>query len=214
MNRFSSGRRYAWLALIAIVMGVLAIVAGDPYRHGRVIVDTSELARQIEQEDDHISAVELSEWIMAKRQDYRLIDLRQRKSFAKYHIPTAESMTLDSLTRHALKPYENVVLYSGGGVHAAQGWMLLKAQGYRNVHFLRDGMNEWFDTVLEPRIPSVIPPDQQEAFEHLKEVCDYFGGSLRIGANGDSIRAPMPVQGLPDSSRPVVLKKRRIRESC
>ncbi len=38
---------------------------------------------------DLIEPVQLADWIIQDRNDFRLIDLRQQKDYAAYHIPTA-----------------------------------------------------------------------------------------------------------------------------
>ena len=62
---------------------------------------------------------------MAGRSDYRLIDLRGERDYSAYHIPTAENVTLTALPESALLANEKIVLYSDGGIHASQAWMLL-----------------------------------------------------------------------------------------
>jgi 3-mercaptopyruvate sulfurtransferase SseA len=42
------------------------------------------------------------------------------------------------------------VLVSDGGAHAAQGWVFLRALGIAHVYFLRGGLGEWLDDVMNP----------------------------------------------------------------
>ena len=65
------------LAIVALVLGVLALF-GDPYRGGVVAVDTRELARIVETRQDHVSAAELADWIVADRLRARL-QIQQHK---------------------------------------------------------------------------------------------------------------------------------------
>ena len=60
-------------------------------------------------------------------------------------------------------------MYSGGGAHAAQAWVLLRARGEREVFFLRGGIAEWLDEVMNPR----NVPDS------IAALSKYFGGFPR-----------------------------------
>ena len=60
---------------------------------------------------------------------------------------------------------EKLVLYSEGGIHSAQAWMLLKAQGYQAVYMLTGGLEEWKDQVLFPVLADNPTPDQRAGDE-------------------------------------------------
>lgn len=142
MTRFNSFSLNQRLALLAGLLGLLALVAGNPFRDQKVTIDLKELARAIESENDHIGADQLAEWIMLKS-PVRVIDLRDSVSFATYHIPTAECITMEKLLEESASKNEKLVLYSEGGIHAAQAWMLLKAKGHTNVYTLKGGLEAW-----------------------------------------------------------------------
>ncbi len=148
MKRLASLPLNGKLALLTGFLGLLAAFAGNPYSGYSVSLDTKELAVIVEKEVDHITPAELADWIIEGRSDYRLIDLRSAAEFSQYHIPTAENVALSQLSDYGLGRNEKVVLYSEGGIHSAQGWFLLQADGYRGVYILRGGLAEWRDQVL------------------------------------------------------------------
>ena len=76
--------------------------------------------------------------------------MREPEEFAAYQIPTAENVPLAQFSRLSVKPEDTVVLYSGGGAHAAQAWVFIRAMGHRQVFFLSGGLNEWIDDVMNP----------------------------------------------------------------
>jgi 3-mercaptopyruvate sulfurtransferase SseA len=45
---------------------------------------------------------------------------------------------------------DTIVLISDGGAHAAQAWVFLRALGHEHVVFLRGGLGEWLDDVMNP----------------------------------------------------------------
>ena len=138
-------------------------------------VDASALAAEIEHEDDHVTALELAQWIRERKPGLRVLDIRSDSEFRAYHIPSAERMPLTALATLAPTGGQTLVLYSEGGAHAAQGWVLLRANGHRNVYFLRGGLLDWMDDVMSPALPA----DTSRA--RIAALSRYFGGVPRAG---------------------------------
>jgi rhodanese-related sulfurtransferase len=173
------------LAAAAAVLATLAAVSGTS-RHHTASVDVNELAGQIQREDDHVTALELAQWIRDRKPGLRVLDVRSDSEFADFHIPTAERVPLESLA--ALKPAsgETLVLYSEGGAHAAQGWVLLRALGHTNVYFLRGGLLDWMDDVMSPTLPAI--PDSVSA--RAAALSRYFGGTPHVSFSTPSPSRP------------------------
>ncbi|HVE70350.1 MAG TPA: rhodanese-like domain-containing protein [Thermoanaerobaculia bacterium] len=148
------------LLVAAVVAGALAAIARSPHRTPQL--DVTRLATLIETEKDHVTAVELAHWIRDRKPGLRVIDLRTPKEYAGTRVPSSVNLSLRELATRELTRSDTIVLISERGGHAAQGWVLLQARGYRNVFFLRGGMEEWVDDVLRS-------PRQ-------KELSRYFGG--------------------------------------
>jgi rhodanese-related sulfurtransferase len=187
----------ARLGLLLGLLGVGALVIGNPAAGSTVTLDPVELSRIVQTETDHVSVEELSDWIIRGKDDFRLIDLRSEAEFAAYHIPGAENVQLPALADHGLLRNEKIILYSEGGIHSAQAWFLMKAREYRGVYLLRGGLEEWKETILFPRLPSTPTAEQAAVFEKKKEVSKFFGGSPLTGAApeqpGRTIAMPEPV---------------------
>jgi rhodanese-related sulfurtransferase len=191
------------LAFGALVLGVLAIFA-RPSRGNVVTLDVKELATLIDREGDHVAAGELAGWIVAGRADYRLIDLRSGKEYGEYHIPTAENVTLTALADASLLANEKVVLYSEGGIHASQVWMLLRARGFKSAYTLKGGLDQWKEDVLFPTLAETATPPERARFERAAAVSRSFGGSPRTGGaeaaaaklpEMPKVEAPVPASG-------------------
>ena len=162
----------------ALVLGVLAVVAGSPHRSGRG-VDIHTLAREVTDEADHVTAVELARWIRDRKPSLRVIDVRDSSDFEEYHIPRAEHIPLDRLVDTPFQPGETIVLYSGGGAHAAQGWVFLRSRGLTRVYFLRGGVDEWLNEVMNPQLPSSVRPSERSYLDSVAALSRYFGGTPR-----------------------------------
>lgn len=204
------------LALLIGILGLMAAFAGNPYSGYSVNLDTKELAMIVQKEVDHVAPAELADWIIQGRSDYRLIDLRSAAEFSQYHIPTAENVPVSQLSGYSLGRNEKVVLYSEGGIHSAQGWFLLRAEGYRGVYILRGGLDEWKDQVIYPSLPANADASQMAAFEKMKEVSRHFGGAPRAaGQEPTQIATPaMPRLEMPAAVPVPPVPQKKKKEGC
>jgi rhodanese-related sulfurtransferase len=187
-----SSTRHRWtaqraLAATALALGALAMIAGDPSRHATGRVDVAALARAVEREEDHVTAIELARMIRDRTPNLRVIDLRSPSEFAEYQIPGAERMSLTELTQRPFDRNATIVLYSEGGTHAAQGWFLLRARGLEHVYFLRGGVFEWVDQVMEARIGRDASDGERATFRETAELSRYFGGQPSISDRPASV---------------------------
>jgi rhodanese-related sulfurtransferase len=189
------------LAAIAIALGALAM-AGNPVRGHRVTIDTQELATIVSGRVDHVTPAELADWIVRGASDYRLVDLRDPPEFAQYHIPTAENVPVAQLPDYGMRRNEKVVLYSEGGIHSAQAWMLLRAQGCTGVYILFGGLEAWKDEVVFPVAPANPSPEEAARFERAAQLARFFGGRPRAAADTSGAAAPEMAIAAPASPAP------------
>ncbi len=162
---------------VAALLGVLAAVAPP----ARTTVPVAALAREIDREADHVTALELAAWIRDRKPGLRVLDVRADSEYAAYHIPTAQRLPLREIAALAPRAGETLVLYSEGGAHAAQAWVLLRAAGHRHVYFLKGGLLDWLDDVMHP-----APGRGGEA----RALSEYFGGTPRVGDDVPAGGAP------------------------
>ena len=203
------------LGVVAFVLGAGALFA-SPRPVGTVTLDTRELALIVEGKLDYVSAEDLADWIIQGRGDYRLIDVREAVDYAEYHIPTAEPVSLATLPDYPLWRTEQIVLYSDGGIHAAQTWFLLRANGYQAVYTVWGGLDAWKDEVLFPSLRETATPEEQTAFERRRVVAEHFGGAPRSGVAADEGLSAVVLPTI-DSSQvnvPRVPRKKRKKKGC
>ena len=182
--------------MLALALGALAAFADVTPGH-TVTLDAKELLTRVERKEDHVTPAELAAWIIEGRGDYRLVDIRDEKAFAGYHIPTAENIPLATVADGALGRTERIVLYGDGGIHAAQAWMVLEGRGFTRVYTLLEGLDAWRDEVLYPVTPASPTPGEQARFERAAQVAKFFGGQPRAASAPGSgpVAMPMPATG-------------------
>ena len=204
------------LGLLAFVLGFFALFAGSPYHGSEATVNAKELALIVEKEVDHVSVQILADWIIQGKSDFRLIDLRSEKDFAEYHIPSADNISLSGLDQSNLQRNEKIILYSDGGIHSAQAWMLLEAKGFKGVYILRGGLEEWKDQILFPRIPESPTPAQVVEFARTKEVSKFFGGTPQSGGAAESAtpKLSMPKLEAPAGAQSKAAPGKKKKEGC
>ncbi len=184
------------LAMGLAAAGFVALFAGDPYRGAHASIDTKDLAIRVGKGADSVPPVQLADWIIQGRNDFKLVDLRGEKNFAAYHIPTSVNVPLASLTPDFAARNEQIILCSDDGTEAAKAWFLLEAQGFKSVYLLDGGMAAWHDLVLFPRKAAGA---DAAAFDKQAQVAKYFGGAPQA----EGIAAPASVAvALPQVASP------------
>lgn len=139
-------------------------------------------------ERDHVGATELARWIIDKRTDYQLIDIREPWAFDDYHIPTSVNIPLAELFKPAslakLDRTKTTIVYGLGAGHSAQTQLLLQLKGYRSLS-LKEGITAWWDEVMTPaslRGGEPSPAGYQQARQLRERFMGSGGGSSKSGA--------------------------------
>ncbi|MBP2160342.1 MULTISPECIES: rhodanese-like domain-containing protein [Asticcacaulis] len=176
------------LGFAAAALAGLTAFAGLPYRHTKGRLDIARTIGAINDGSDHVPAPRLAAWIRDRKPGLRVIDVRLAKDFAAYAIPTAENIPLERLVETTFAPHETLVLYSDGGAHAAQAWILLQALGVHNAVFIPGGLADWDEEVLSPMLSPDADDAQKAAFRATSELSRYFGGQPLIGDSNAPVR--------------------------
>jgi len=184
---------------VAVVLAILLglILAFSPVNNQPVQdIDPNIMANEIIDRNDHITADQLGRLIIDEDPDYQLIDLRDPAEYEKFHIKTAINLPMQKLfiddNLDYIDPYKLVVLYTNGGTHAAQAWVLLQAQGFTNTTVLLGGLNFWVDVYSNPTPPEGVYADS-EIFNYQFRAAagDFLMGNIKAeGSQSDNIAAP------------------------
>ena len=191
-------------AAAVIFLGVVLAVAGTIARGtGSQPLNAPTLVQGIVQETDRVTPQELARWIVEKRTDFQLIDVREPWKFDDYHIPTAINIPLAQLFEPAglkqLSRAKKTVLYGSGQGHAAQAQLLLSMKGY-NVLSVREGINGWWYDLMTPtslQTSGASPTGYQQA----KQLRDYFMDSA-APTKGSAESVPSAAPPPPPPSTP------------
>jgi rhodanese-related sulfurtransferase len=206
-------------AAVAIFLGVVLAMATTIVRGtGAGPVNASALVQNIVNEEDHVPPGQLARWLIEKRTDFQLIDIREPWQFDDYHIPTAVNIPLtqlfDAASLKTLSREKKIVLYGLGTGRAAQAQLLLSLKGY-NAYSVPDGITAWWNDVITPT--SLRSEDQTPVgYLQAKQLREHFLGSTPTGETAVTLppAAPAmpPAQTAPSGAPPG--KKLKLGRGC
>jgi rhodanese-related sulfurtransferase len=168
------------LALVAVLLAVFAAVAGNPYKPYE---KPSKTIEEIEVERNlvkFLDALLLAEWIMEKRDNFHLFDLRSKKEFDEYHIPHAFNLPQVSLKREMLQGKEKIVFYVQDKEFPHVAWKSFSEKSDAEILVLKGGLDKWREEVLFPDLVRIGVRDEKFA-QMMKRTSLYFGGTPKIG---------------------------------
>lgn len=168
-----SRSRLLGFAVLLIGVGVIATTLVTRSVHA---AQTEKAMKAVAEDAAQVTAGELARWILEKRQDYQLIDLRDPWQFDDYHIPGAVNIPVaglfqaDSLKR--VERQKKVILYGLGAGHSAQLQLLLSMKGYR-AYALEDGIIGWWDEIMTPTSLRSAKPSST-GYQQARQVRAHF----------------------------------------
>ncbi len=160
------------LAFFALILAFFAAITGDPQGAGTETIKQVELS---ETSVKFIQVQELAEWIIQKKNDFELIDIRDKKAFDKYHIQFATNIPYDLLVDKDFINKTKNILYWQNERFPQETMSFIKNGSEEKIYVLRGGINAWIDKIIFPDI-SKIEKDDQAAIAKISRTSRYFGG--------------------------------------
>ena len=171
--------RYMILASIFIILaGGLVLLPKYEKHEG---IDPAELLSHAISPERYISTDELADILINKDPSYLLIDVRNEESPNKYSIPTSINIPIKNLLDEDSEGYLNqdqydIILYSNDNLYADEAWIICTRLGYKNLRVLEGGVNNWFNTIINPPKPTEnMATDQFELYSSRKAASMFFG---------------------------------------
>jgi rhodanese-related sulfurtransferase len=143
--------------LVVALAAALAVTGCGEDKAAETIITLEPIAQTAAKKQDRVSPERVADWIISKKRDYRLLDIRSQEEFDKGHIEGAENLPLASLilpeTLETLPRERKLVVYSNGSEQAAKASVMLRVAGF-DAYLLLGGYNHWQERVLNPDIPA------------------------------------------------------------
>ncbi|SNR30454.1 rhodanese-like domain-containing protein [Lutibacter flavus] len=149
--------RYTILAAILVLLAAGLVLLPKYEKHEGI--NPEELLSNVISPERYITSDELAHKIINQDPSFLLIDVRDEENFKKYSLPNAINIPLKNLLKEDFEGYINqsqfdVVFLSNDNLYADQAWVLCNRLGYKNLHVLKGGINNWFNTIINPAKPN------------------------------------------------------------
>ncbi len=177
--------KYYLFGLLALLLGAALIFL--PVKDNSKIQSPEFLLLEINDNTRLISTDELAELIINEDPSLLPVDVRSEAEFNKFTIPGAVNIPLEKLLDEENAFFLEMdgmmkVFFSNDDWYANQAWMIAKRQGLKNVYLMKGGLNQWTETILQPKEPPATAP--QEAFDlyNLRKATSlyFIGGSEEL----------------------------------
>lgn len=195
--------RYTFLALIFIILagGLVFLPQHEKYEG----IKPEELLIKVISPERYISPDELAHKIITQDTTYLFIDVREEKYYNNYTLPNAINIPLAKLLDEDSEMYlnqdsYNVVLFSNDNFYATQAWSLCTRLGFKNISVLKGGLNNWFNTIINPPKPKENSSAQDlELYNSRKSASKFFGVVYpeQIKSNSVAVKKVIPKKVIP-----------------
>lgn len=172
-------KKYLFLTiLLLIAAGGLVLLPKYEKHEG---INPTELLSNAISPERYITSDQLADRIINQDPSLLLIDVRDAESFKNYSLPNAFNIPLKNLLDDDSYGYLNqdaydVILFSNDNVYADQAWILGNRLNYKNLHVLKGGINNWFNTIINPPKPQEnMPAIDFELYSTRKAASMFFG---------------------------------------
>ena len=215
-KKFLVKTRYIILAVILIILaGGLVLLPKHIANEG---IKPELFVKNAISTERFISTDALADRLVNQDPSVLLIDTRSEKEFTKFSLPNAINIPLKNLLDDDYIDYidqdtYDVILFSNDSFYADQAWMLGNRLGFKNMYVLKGGLNEWFNTIINPKYPDETMPNSAfELYSFRKAAGMYFGvGVIDPNAKSETPKK-VTTKKAPKKVTPKPKKKKRVPE--
>jgi len=157
----------------------------------------------------YISTDKLAEKIINQDPSLLMIDVRDSIHFTKYSIPNSINVPLKNLLDDENRGFidqdsYDILFISTDNFYADQAWIICDRLGFKNLQVLKNGINGWFKTIINPPVPTeLMTAPEHDLYTFRKAASMYFGV-----AYPEQVKKKEPVKTAPKKVTPVRKKKK------
>jgi len=190
-------RNYIILAVLFIILagGIFFLPERDNYKQ----INPEQLMWDIVQTSRYVTTDQVAEMIIEGDPTLQLVDVRNEYEYFDYSLPNALNIPLDSIVADSYSDYlgiedMNMVFLSNDDILADLAWVMVRRLGYKNIYVMKDGLNGWISTIIQPEAPAeTASKTEWELYSFRKGASMYFTGA-EIAATDDSGGKPVTVR--------------------
>jgi len=170
---------YLTILMIALAVGTLVIKKSKEPKQ----IEPQQLLFELIQPTRYVSTDDVAKGIIKNDPSLELIDVRSVAEFEKFSLTRSINIPLDSLLNkdnlgNFGVPGTKVIFVSNDDIAADQAWVIAKRLSYNNTYVMKGGINQWMETIIEPKQPLETDPSSAfETYAFRKGAQIYFTGT-------------------------------------
>lgn len=182
-------RNYIYLTILMFLLAVGTLVINKDNEPKQI--EPQQLLFELIQPTRYVSTDQVAKMIIKNDPSLEMIDVRTAGEFKKFSLPRSVNVPLDSLLSNTGLNYfgipgTKVVLISIDDIAADQAWIIIKRLGFKSTYVMKGGLNQWMETIIEPKEPS-----QSEPYTAFETYAFRRGAQLYFtGAKTENVEAP------------------------
>ncbi|MEI7596211.1 MAG: rhodanese-like domain-containing protein [Bacteroidota bacterium] len=183
------------IAIVLVSLGlIIAFVPKESVKPSKL--SEKQLITELKEKSFYISSDDVAKMIIEKDPTLKLVDVRDAAEFQKFSLENATNISISEITSDEQAEFMNqdknmIVLFSNGNTEAVEAWMLCRQKGYENIYVLQGGMNNWYETILNPIKPSTNATDDELAkYDFRRAASTALGGGTSDSTQTTAIPAP------------------------
>jgi sulfur-carrier protein adenylyltransferase/sulfurtransferase len=198
-----------WLGIIIVPLGLIIAAIPQNTTHPYKL-SAAQLLNEANTRNQFIAPETVADMIVKKDPTLQLVDVRSKDEFEKFSLPGAINIPLsDLLGENNMAQFDQDVkmnvFYSNSTVNANEAWMIVRQLGYSNVYVLEGGLNYWFESILNPKLPAAAGSDEEIAlYDFRKGASQALGGGTVSAKPAEGAAAPGPkpaIQAVPKKKK-------------
>ena len=162
------------LVAIAILFSFLALIVGNPYTVSIVPVRAGESFDIDSKAVKVIDAKELAAWIIGKRNDFNLFDIRSESDFKKYHIPHSLNISPENYIELKQNDASITIIYDEDNRYIIGKIKPVVKNAKADVYLLKGGIRSWMDEIIFPDLRG--SELGKEESDKIFKTSTFFGG--------------------------------------
>jgi rhodanese-related sulfurtransferase len=176
-------------------------------------ISSEQIVTEIKQKAYFISSDDLASIIINKDPLYKLVDVRDVAEFQSYSLPGATNIDLKDIISPDMEEFMNqdkytIIMYSNSNLEAVEAWILCRQKGYENIYVLQGGLNNWYETIVNPKHPATTLPDEDQAkYDFRKAAGKALGVDVNDSTSVSAATTSKPSAGAKPSTGPKKKKK-------
>ena len=180
------------IKITVLLVGLAILLAFMPNPSSKTFkLKPDELLSKSASDEIYFTVDEVARFVNTEDSTVQLIDVRSANEFEKCNIPGSVNIPFDDLLNPVWSGYfsqKNIrtVFYGNSDQLANATWTIATGIGSENCYVLKDGLNEWFKTVMLTRFEGErITPRENALFENRYKARDIF---TQINSLPDSLK--------------------------